>query len=191
MFDGGYADGLSSAVLEFCRDGKPPIAITFGTEMWHAAAVFRAAVEACRILGLRDIFLTKYPQQLPSPLPAFARHCEFAPFRHLFPQCAAVLPHGGVGTTAKALAAGTPQLILPFAFDQMDNATRVRQLGVGDWLKVKRRDGAHIAKALTKLTTPQTRDRCREVAARFRTDDALDTAAQWVEELATASAKQK
>ena len=48
----------------------------------------------------------------------------------------------------------------------MDNAERVRQLGVGDWLKVKRSDGAHIAKALAKLTTPQTQGRCREIAAR-------------------------
>ena len=80
----------------------------------------------------------QYPKQLPAPLPSFARHCEFAPFRLLFPYCAAVLHHGGVGTTTKAVAAGTPQLILPVAFDLVDNAKRVKQLGVGDWLKVKR-----------------------------------------------------
>ncbi len=182
MFDGGTEDRLPSALQEFCRRDSPVVALTFGTEMWHAATVFRAALEACQRLGLRALCLTRHSDQLPKPIPAFARHCEFAPFRHLFPCCAAVVHHGGIGTTAKALAAGTPQLILPFAFDQVDNATRVKRLGAGDWLKRKERSGTQIANALAGLITPKKEARCKEVAARFSNHDALDTAARWVEE---------
>jgi len=42
--------------------------------------------------------------------------------------------HGGIGTVAIALARTTPQLILPICFDQIDNGTRVKLLGAGDWL---------------------------------------------------------
>jgi UDP:flavonoid glycosyltransferase YjiC (YdhE family) len=101
----------------------------------------------------------------------------------LFPHCAAVVHHGGVGTVAKALATGTPQLILPRAFDQMDNAARVKRLGAGDWLKSKQLTGTRIAIALGKLMTAQARERCRAVAGRFRNDDAFEIAAVWIEEL--------
>jgi len=185
MFDGNCETELSPTLADFCRDGPPPVAITFGTEMWHGATVFRAALEACQILGVRALVLTKHSHQLPNPLPPFARQCAFAPFRHLFPRCAAVVHHGGIGTTAKALAAGIPQLILPFAFDQMDNATRVKRLGTGDWLKQKQRDGPSIAKALANAMNSQVQERCRALAARFDDNhDAHDVASGWIEDLA-------
>ena len=82
---------------------------------------------------MRGILLTKYAAQVPDPLPPNVIRVGFAPFRKLFPRCAAVVHHGGIGTVAKALAAGVPQLVLPGAFDQTDNATRVKRLGAGDW----------------------------------------------------------
>jgi UDP:flavonoid glycosyltransferase YjiC (YdhE family) len=181
--DGRPQSDLAPDVLEFCRAGLPPIAFTFGTGMMHGTALFGAALEACRTLGARGLLLTKYGRQLPAPLPPSVRPCAFAPFQALFPHCAAVVHHGGVGTTAKALAAGTPQLVLPLAYDQPDNAARVKRLGVGDWLKPGRREGRHIAQALAPLLTPQARERCRTVAGRFGTEDNLSVAARWVEEL--------
>jgi UDP:flavonoid glycosyltransferase YjiC (YdhE family) len=50
-----------------------------------------------------------------------------------------VVHHGGVGTTAKALAAGVPQVVVPVAYDQPDNGRRVVRLGVGAMLPAKRR----------------------------------------------------
>jgi UDP:flavonoid glycosyltransferase YjiC (YdhE family) len=187
-YDGGRGDDLPPEVRAFCGAGPPPVAFTLGTGMMHAAGFFRAALEACQALGARGLFLTKFPRQLPAPLPPTVRHCAFAPFRRLFPRCAAVVHHGGVGTTAQALAAGTPQLILPLAWDQPDNAARVKRLGAGDWLRRGRRSGPHLARALARLLTPQTQARCQAVAARFGGDDGLDAAARWVEELAATSA---
>jgi UDP:flavonoid glycosyltransferase YjiC (YdhE family) len=184
LFDGGQADALPGDVLEFCRAGAPPVAFTFGTGMAHPAHLFRAAVEACEILGVRGILLTKYRDQLPDPLPASVLPCAFAPFQELFPRCAAVLHHGGIGTTAKALASGTPQLVHPLCFDQIDNGMRVQRLGVGVCLRVRRPSGRQIATALAPLMTEEFRATARRLKARFQGADALVAAAELVESLA-------
>jgi UDP:flavonoid glycosyltransferase YjiC (YdhE family) len=185
MFDGGKDEGeLPADLQEFCRTGEPPVAFTLGTGMAHPAQFFRNALEACSILGVRGIFLTKYRDQLPDPLPASVFHSSFAPFLKLFPHCAAVVHHGGIGTVAKALAAGTPQLICPLCFDQIDNGERAKGLGVGDWINPGRTGGRKMAEALTRLMTAETRSRCREIAARFENSDALESAAQSVERFA-------
>ena len=77
------------------------------------------------------IFLTRYPEQLPQPLPPQIVHFSYAPLSQLLPHCAALVHHGGIGTCSQALRAGVPQLIQPFAFDQFDNGARIEKLGVG------------------------------------------------------------
>jgi rhamnosyltransferase subunit B len=186
LFDGSGRDGLPADLLEFCRAGKPPIVFTFGTGMMHAAKTFTTAMEACRLLDQRCIFLTKYRDQLPTPLPSFVRHFDFAPFQQLFPLCSAVVHHGGVGTVANSLAAAIPQLILPWAYDQTDNAVRVKRLGVGDWLPQRRITARSLANALARLMTPAIQDRCRTISAQFGKEPQkpLDLAADWLKELA-------
>jgi UDP:flavonoid glycosyltransferase YjiC (YdhE family) len=183
LFDGGNEEDLPNDVLDFCRAGRPPIAVTFGSGMMHGARLFRAAIEACRLLGERGILLSKFGQQLSAPLPPFVHHCDYAPFRKLFPRCSGVVHHGGVGTTAQALAAGMPQLILPMAWDQPDNAMRVKRLGVGHWL-LPNSSGVRMASALAGLMTPETRTRCRAIAASFGNGDPFEVAAQCIEKLA-------
>jgi UDP:flavonoid glycosyltransferase YjiC (YdhE family) len=95
-----------------------------------------------------------------------------------------VVHHGGIGTVAQAMAAGTPQLIQPICFDQMDNGARVQRLGVGESLNSSRCHPQQIAGALSKLMTPEMRSRCRAIAARFEVGGAMDTAAQRIENLA-------
>jgi UDP:flavonoid glycosyltransferase YjiC (YdhE family) len=182
-YDGGRGGNLADEVRSFCRAGHPPIAFTLGTGMTHGAVFFRAAAVACGSLGVRGLLLTKYPHQIPARLPPGVRPCAFAPFRHLLPLCAAVVHHGGIGTTAAALAAGTPQVVLPLAWDQPDNARRLQGLGVGFRLGPRQRTAGHLAWALSRLLTPAVRARCRAVADRVGKGDGLAVAAQWVEGL--------
>lgn len=184
LFDGGDGGGVPDDVLTFCKAGAPPVAVTLGTGMMHAAEHFRVVVNACRLLGARLLVLTKYARQLPAPLPPFVHHCAFAPFLQLLPHCAALVHHGGIGTVAKALATGTPQLVLPLAWDQPDNAVRVQRLGAGSWLKPAARDSARLARSLAGLLKPEARGRSRAIMRRFSGGDAFDIAAQSLEELA-------
>lgn len=181
--DGRPAADLPLEIRKFCDAGKPPVAFTFGTGMMHAAELFREGIKACQLLEVRGILLSKFRSQLPAQLPPSVIHCEFAPFQKLFPQCAAVVHHGGIGTTAKALAAGVPQLILPFAFDQMDNAERVRQLGCGNWLKPKQRNATQLAKGIATVITSKVATQARTIAERFNESDGLKTAADFIESL--------
>jgi rhamnosyltransferase subunit B len=120
---------------------------------------------------------------LPSALPPSVRHFEFVSLKLLLPHCAAIVHHGGIGTVAKALATGTPQLIIPHAWDQLDNAKRVEQLGAGKWLKRRQATSARIATALVPLMSDDSHARCREIARNFDEEEALLRAAQWIEEL--------
>jgi rhamnosyltransferase subunit B len=184
LFDGGGDNELSPDLPAFCKAAEPPVAFTLGTGMMHAAEFFRAALAACAALGRRGLFLTKYRHHLPAALPPSVLHCEFAPFGPLLPHCAALVHHGGVGTVARALSAGVPQLVLPLAWDQPDNAARVERLGVGARLGRRHRTGPQLAAALGRLLTPAVRERCRAVAARFGAQNGLANAADLVEELA-------
>jgi UDP:flavonoid glycosyltransferase YjiC (YdhE family) len=182
-YGGSSKSDLPDALKDFLRSGEKPIVITFGTGMMHARDMYSACIDACRMLGKRAIALTKFPAQLPHPLPPGAMYCTFAPFQKLFPLCEAVIHHGGIGTISKAMAAGVPQLVLPIAYDQEDNARRAVGLGVAAMLPKGRRGGQDIANALSALLSARTRAQCATVAGFFGEIDGLDRAADYVEEL--------
>ncbi|HET6425383.1 MAG TPA: nucleotide disphospho-sugar-binding domain-containing protein [Planctomycetaceae bacterium] len=164
---------------------SPPLVFTFGTEMQAAAMLFAAGIEACRLLNRRALILTKYPHQLLQPLPDHVRHIEYAPFSQLFPLCAAVVHHGGIGTTARCLQAGAPQLIAPFAFDQRDNAARVQRLGVGGALPRGRWTARDLAAALEPLLQPEVKQRCETLREKANLDGTT-VAVEHIEQLAKA-----
>ncbi len=184
QWTGDAPGALAPELREFCAAGPAPVAVTFGTGMVHSAALFQAALAAVHRLGARAILLTPHRGQLPAVLPGGVRHAEHAGFHQLFPLCGAVLHHGGVGTLAAALAAGTPQLVRPICFDQPDNGVRVRRLGVGDCLGAARAGGPQIAAALRPLLTPAAGDRCRAWAERAAETGACRRAADLVEQAA-------
>jgi UDP:flavonoid glycosyltransferase YjiC (YdhE family) len=184
----GTREELSEDVRRFCEEGAPPIAFTLGTGMAHPKGFFRTAQDACELLGARGLLLTKLRDAIPKKLPTTVRHVAYAPFRRLLPRCAAVVHHGGIGTTAAALETGCPQLVLPLAWDQEDNAARVVGLGVGLTLPTMRRTARHLNRALSKLIMPEFQNRCKAVAAQFTERDGLDVAADYVEQLLSKTA---
>jgi UDP:flavonoid glycosyltransferase YjiC (YdhE family) len=182
-FDGVKSE-LPDDLKEFCESGSPPVAFTLGTGMAHAAWFFRSASATCMNLGVRGLLLTRYTELVPGNLPPSVRHWAFAPFRQILPLCSAVVHHGGVGTTAAALEAACPQLILPLAWDQPDNAARVTRLGVGITLRSRQRTTGHMTRALARLLTSEMRVRCVEISALAGDGNGLERAAGLVEGLA-------
>lgn len=176
-------DGLPAEVAQFLEQGDTPLVFTPGSANIHGHAFFRAAVDACRRLGRRGILLTEFPQQVPHPLPETVAHFSYVPLDWLLPRAAAFVHHGGIGSTSQALSAGIPQLIMPLAHDQFDNAARVRRMGVGSSLLPRRFTGPRVASQLRRLLdSPDVEAACRQIAQRLTQRDGLQRAAGAIEQ---------
>lgn len=166
LFDPSPQAELSPQVARFLEEGAKPVVFTPGTGNRQAAHYFRCALDACARRGLRAILLTPHREQLPAHLPTPVLWQDYVPLRALLPHVAALVHHGGIGTTAEALRAGTPQLVVPLAHDQFDNAARVKALGVGASLRVARLTSRRLEKRLEELVeNKDVDDACRKVAA--------------------------
>lgn len=164
-------------------EDEAPLVFTPGSANIHARTFFVAAVAASQALGRPAILLTRHREQLPDRLPPGVVHRPYVPLPELLPRAAALIHHGGIGTTAQGLAAGIPQLVMPMSHDQPDNAARLRRLGVGDVLSPARFTGERVATALDRLLHSEaTLARCRDLAARCD-PQALDVTAKAIEEV--------
>ncbi|MCA1854813.1 glycosyltransferase [Massilia oculi] len=151
LYDPSPDAALAPQLAAFLAAGAPPLVFTPGTGNRQAAHYFRCALQACARLGRRAILLTPHRAQLPAELPDSVLWQDYVPLRLLLPQVAALVHHGGIGTLAEALRAGTPQLVVPLAHDQFDNAARVRALGVGTSLRATRLTPARLEQSLAAL----------------------------------------
>lgn len=180
----GTVEPLSSVLQSFLAAGTPPVAVTFGSGMTQARPYFTAAAQALAALGRRGILLTPFHQQLPDPLPAGVIQQDYVSLKTLLPHCAGVIHHGGIGTTSQALASGVPQLIMPMAHDQPDNAHRIERLGVGLSLPPKQFNTAKVAAQLRRLLdVPTVTETCRAAAQRFEHETAIDDTIRQIETL--------
>lgn len=166
----------------FLSSGERPIIFTPGTAMKHADRFFRESALVCRRAGFRGVFVTPFERQIPSDLPGTIIHVRATPFGQLFPRAKAVVHVGGIGTSAQAMASGVPQLVLPLAFDQFDNAKRLQKLGIA--LSIGRhayRSGL-VEDRLRRLTSDsRTREQCTALAARFTGRSPIEGACEAIE----------
>ena len=130
-WSGTAGQSLDPALLSFLNAGPAPIGFTPGSAMAQGRDFFARALAASAALNQRALLITPFADQLPHPLPPHAHAVSYAPFDALLPRLAALVHHGGIGTTAQALASGLPQGVVPFAHDQFDNAARLVKRGVG------------------------------------------------------------
>lgn len=184
LFDERGLTDPPADVLDFLDRAEPPLVFTAGSAMRQGHAFFAEAAKTCQLLGRRGLLVTRYPEQLPDPLPDGVRHCAYIPFSQLLPRVAVLVHHGGIGTTAQALAAGIPQLIMPMSHDQPDNAARVERLGVGRSLKPKAFRAPAIAARLDRLlASREVAARCQAVKDKFKTGDPIGETCRAIEEL--------
>jgi rhamnosyltransferase subunit B len=151
LFDPNADAPLAPELTAFLQAGTPPLVFTHGTGNTQAAAYFRAARAAAQRLGRRALFLTSHRDQVPADLPPTMLWQAYVPLRALLPHAAALVHHGGIGTTAEALRAGTPQLVVPLAHDQFDNGARVTALGAGASLPAARLNERRLVRKLAAL----------------------------------------
>ncbi|MEO6435825.1 MAG: glycosyltransferase [Tepidisphaeraceae bacterium] len=185
LYDEPEITPVSSGLDAFLREGEPPIAFTPGSAMWQAHRFFDASVETCVRLNRRGLLLTRHTDHLPARLPPGVIHVPYAPFSALLGRVAAFVHHGGIGSSAQALASGVPQLVTPFTHDQPDNAARIKRLGVADFLPASRYTAdAAVPRLRSLLTNPAVTRACRDVKSRFVGVDALGQTCDLLETLA-------
>ena len=180
---------LDSRLRDFLREGEPPVVFTLGSAAsMTPRKFFDQSLKAVERLKRRAVLVVGLygPEQFGNGLPPNVAAFPYAPYEQLFLHAAVNVHHGGIGTTAQALRAGRPMLVVPFAFDQPDNAARIGKLGVGNKLFIHDYSAARAARALEPLLSePACRQRAAAVGARIRDEDGVGNACEALEKLLT------
>ena len=144
---------MPPALAAFLDAGDPPVVFTLGSAAVNTAGTFfHESAAAVAALGCRGVLIVgPNPQNRPGGLPPSVMAVESAPHDQLFPRASVVVHQGGVGTTGQAIRGGRPQLVVPFAHDQPDNAFRVAQLGIGRVVYPTRYRAARVTRELRAL----------------------------------------
>jgi rhamnosyltransferase subunit B len=177
---------VGQGLEEFLVAGDAPITFTLGSAaVMQPGRFFEESIAAARLLGRRALLLMG-KNVPPEGLAGDVLVAEYAPYSRVFHRSAAVVHQGGVGTTAQALRAGVPQLVMPYAFDQPDNAARVRRIGVGLSIGRQRYRAAAAARRLEWMLGGRgtSRDyvaRAREIGRLVSGEDGLSVACDTVE----------
>lgn len=185
FYDGRHETAMPPELFEFLNSGAAPIVFTLGSSaVWVARDFFQESIAAAKKLGRRAVLLIGDQRNRPQePLPPEMIAVDYAPFESLLERACVVVHHGGVGTTSQGLRAGVPTLIVPFAFDQSDNAAHATLLGTSRTLYRRSYKAERVARELDNLLNkPQYALKAREVGARLRSENGAATAADLIEE---------
>jgi rhamnosyltransferase subunit B len=178
FLDDAGAD-VPPTLASFLDAGPPPIVFTLGSSAVHdPGSFYETGAEAARRLGRRAALLVGRDAKPPASLPPGVAAFDYAPFSALFPRAAAIVHQGGVGTTAQALRAGVPMLVMPYSHDQPDNAARVCRLGVARTISRERFTPDRATREIGRLLAdPSYAARASEVGRLVRQEDGARAAA--------------
>lgn len=172
-------------LLEFLKSGEPPVFVGFSSMTnREPEAVTRIVIEALKKAGQRGIIATGWGGLSDIDLPENIFRIDYAPFDWLFPRMAAVVHHGGAGTTATGLRAGVPSIVVPFFADQFFWGWRVSELGVGPQaIPRKKLTAERLAVAIGEaVSNSEMRHRAAELGERIRTEDGVANAVTMIEQ---------
>jgi len=178
------ADGaLDPDLATFLDAGPPPVYVGFGSMAGRdPEATARIVVEALRRAGCRGVLARGWGGIAASDLPETIHLLDRVPHDGLFPRVAAVVHHGGAGTTAAGLRAGRPTVICPFFGDQPFWGRRVREAGAGP-APIPQTDLTphRLAAALREATTETVRRSAAALGKKIRSEDGVVTAVAHLE----------
>lgn len=178
-------EAVKKKVRAFLQDGPPPVVFTLGSSaVWDAGHFWVNSIEALENTDMRGVLLVgKSPTNLPLELPPHVMAVDYLPHELIFKHASMIVHQGGVGTTAQALRAGRPQLIMPYSHDQFDNAERVRRLGCGLVTRRSAFDSTTARRLLGELRNAQFVSNATRTGEVIRAEDGSQTAAQAIAQL--------
>lgn len=165
-------------VRAFLADGPPPVYLGLGSMATaDPAGVVHAFTTALDRLGLRGVLSAGWAGLRAEDLPATVLALDGAPHDALFPQMSIVIHHGGAGTTAAALRAGVPQVVVPHIADQPYWGRRVHELGVGAApIHRKHLTADRLAAASTEAARPEVVRAATALGEQVRGEDGVGMA---------------
>jgi sterol 3beta-glucosyltransferase len=169
-------------LLQFLNDGPPPVSIGFGSmpsaDRDATLAVVLQALESSR---QRAVLLSGWARiGASAELPPHVFVADNLPHSWLFPRVAAVVHHGGVGTTAAGLRSGVPSVLVPLGIDQPSWARVVHKLGAGPpAIPLQGLTAERLASAINEAVTNRLmRQRACEIGAQIRAEDGVGRAVE-------------
>jgi sterol 3beta-glucosyltransferase len=171
-------------LLDFLESGPPPVYIGFGSmNQPDPHKTTRLALRALELSGQRGILLTGWGGITPIDAPAHVFFAENVPHAWLFERVAAVVHHGGAGTTAAGLRAGVPGILTPLAGDQAAWADLLVKAGVGPRAPgMKKLSAETLAAAITRAVSDnEMRARAAALGAKIRAEDGIARAVEVIE----------
>jgi len=171
-------------LLSFLREGPPPVYIGFGSMITKQAPhLLKIALSALKETGQRGILASGWGGLALHDLPPWIYALDAAPHDWLFPRCAALVHHGGAGTTAAGLHAGKPTVIVPFSADQPFWGERVYRVGAGSQPIPRRRLTAQkLASAIEFLISdPGTAESAKSVGKEIAQERGVDHAIEMIQ----------
>ncbi len=176
---------VSPEIASFLDEGPAPIVFTLGSAAAFVAGDFYTqSIDAARRLGRRALLLVgdETVNPIGRPLPPGVAVFGYGRYSEVFPRAAVNVHQGGVGTTAQAMRAGRPTLVVPFSHDQPDNANRIRKLGMGRMLFRARYNAASAARELGPLLEVTTyASAAARVGETIRGENGAEAAADAIE----------
>lgn len=173
----GSAEPVAPDLARFMDAGDMPLVFTLGSVAVVAAGSFYdEARAAARMVGRRAIMLTGEPG--PARIEDGCLSIGYAPHSAIFARAAAIVHHGGIGTTGQALRAGRPQIVVPHFGDQIDNAARLRRRGVAAIIDRRQFERSHAAQVIEDVLGDARMAEASRQAAEIiaREDGAADAA---------------
>jgi vancomycin aglycone glucosyltransferase len=165
------ATPLPADLEAFLQEGEPPIFVGFGS-MPAAGDAAHRLIAAARAVGRRIVVSRGWAElELVDDAPDCMAVGDVS-HDVLFPRVAAVVHHGGAGTTATAARAGVPQVITPMFGDQFYWASRIVDLGAGTTTPYSKLTEEFLTGALREVCDPAVVARARTLARRVGRDGA-------------------
>jgi sterol 3beta-glucosyltransferase len=173
-----------ASLQAFLNAGPPPVYIGFGSmPTQDAARTTRIVLAALERAGQRGVLATGWGGLVTADLPLSVYALTEAPHDWLFPQMAAVVHHGGAGTTAAGLRAGVPTIICPFFGDQPFWGRQVAMLGAGPRPIPQRRLTVETLSAAIRAAVgdPTMRERATALGLVIQAEDGVGQAVARIE----------
>ena len=177
---------LPPALQAFLERRDRPLAVfTLSSAPGMPGDFYHHALAAAAKEGMRALLVTSglsASARLPAPLPEWAMRVDYAPFDAVLPHAAVMVHAGGIGTMFRAMRSGVPQVIMPQAHDQADNARRLARLGAARVIPARRFGVGVLRRALhAALADAGMRANAGRLAALARQEDGVARACDEIE----------